>query len=294
MSEPKMPSYGGQAVIEGVMMRGKGAVAIAMRAPDSQVVVHTEALSGIYKSKITGIPFLRGLVMLWDALGLGIRALTISANVQTDEEQKLEGPALYLTLGISLLLGVGLFFLLPAFVGQLSERFLGINSWWGNLAEGVMRLLLLVGYIWVVGRIPDIRRVFAYHGAEHKTINAFEGGAELTPEVVATYPLEHPRCGTSFLLTLVLLSVLFFSLLGPMPMFWRLASRIIFLPVSGGRGIRIHPLDRQPPRIALGALDNPPNLALQRLTTREPSLDMLEVSIAAFNTMRRNETQVSL
>src|SRR5512136_2809833 len=110
MSEPRMPSYGGQAVIEGVMMRGSGAVAIAMRAPDSQVVVHTEALSGIYKSKIVRIPFLRGLVMLWDALGLGMRALTISANTQTEEEQKLEGPVLYITLGISLAFGIGLFF----------------------------------------------------------------------------------------------------------------------------------------------------------------------------------------
>ena len=294
MSEPKMPSYGGQAVIEGVMMRGTGAVAIAMRAPDQQLVVHTETLSGIYKSRIARIPFLRGMVVLWDALGLGMRALTISANVQTDEDQKLEGPALYLTLGVSLLLGIALFFLLPAALGQLAERFLGVNSWWGNLAEGIMRLLLLIGYIWAVGRIPDIRRVFAYHGAEHKTINAFEGGAELTPEVVATYPLEHPRCGTSFLLTLVLLSVLFFSLLGPLPMFWRLASRILFLPLLAGvayeyiRWTANH-LESRWVRWMIR-----PNLALQRLTTNEPSLDMLEVSIAAFNTMRRNEPQVGL
>src|SRR5512139_801517 len=128
MSEPKMPSYGGQAVIEGVMMRGKGAVAIAMRAPDSQVVVHTESLSGIYKSKITRIPFLRGLVMLWDALGLGMRALTISANLQTGEDEKLEGPALYLTLALSLVLAVGLFFLLPAAAGQFFEFLLTNNT----------------------------------------------------------------------------------------------------------------------------------------------------------------------
>jgi len=294
MSEPRMPSYGGQAVIEGVMMRGGNAVAIAMRAPDHQVVVHTENLSGIYKSKITRIPFLRGVVVLWDALGLGMRALTISANVQTEEEQKLEGPALYLVLGVSLLLGVGLFFLLPAAIGQLAERFLGINSWWGNLAEGVLRLLLLIGYIWAVGRIPDIKRVFAYHGAEHKTINAFEGGAELTPEKVAAFPLEHPRCGTSFLLTLVLLSILVFSLLGPMPMFWRLASRVLLLPLLAGvayeyiRWTANH-LESRWVRWMIR-----PNLALQRLTTREPSLDMLEVSITAFNAMRSNEPQLGL
>jgi uncharacterized protein YqhQ len=153
---------------------------------------------------------------------------------------------------------------------------------------------MLIGYIWAVGRIPDVRRVFAYHGAEHKTINAFEGGAELTPEVVATYPLEHPRCGTSFILTLVLLSVLVFSLLGPMPMFWRLASRILLLPVLAGvayeyiRWTASH-LESRWVRWLIR-----PNLALQGLTTREPSLDMLEVSIAAFNTMRSNEPQVSL
>jgi uncharacterized protein YqhQ len=276
------------------MMRGKGAVAIAMRAPDRQVVVHSEALGGIYKSKITRIPFLRGVVMLWDALGLGMRALTISANVQTDEDQKLEGPALYLMLGISLLLGVGLFFLLPAVIGQLTETFLKINSWWGNLAEGVMRLMLLVGYIWAVGRIPDVRRVFAYHGAEHKTINAFEASAELTPEVVATYPLEHPRCGTSFLLSLVLLSVLVFSLLGPMPMFWRLASRIILLPVLAGIAYEYIRWTANHLESAWVRWMIRPNLALQRLTTREPSLDMLEVAIAAFNTMRRDESQVGL
>jgi len=294
MNEPKMPSYGGQAVIEGVMMRGRNAAVIAMRAPDQRIVIHQERLSGLYRSRITRIPFLRGLVVLWDALGLGMRALTISANVQTEEDAKLEGPVLYLTLGFSLLLGIGLFFLLPAAVGQLAEKWLGVNSWWGNLLEGVFRLFLLIGYIWVVGFIPDIRRVFAYHGAEHKTINAFEAGAELTPQVVAAYPLEHPRCGTSFLLTLVLLSVLLFSLLGPMPAFWRLASRLLLLPLLVG-------LAYEYIRWTASHLGSPlvrwmirPNLALQRLTTREPSTDMLEVAISAFNAMRHSEQQLGL
>jgi uncharacterized protein YqhQ len=289
-----MPSYGGQAVIEGVMMRGASAVAIAMRAPNSEIVVHTEKLGGIYKSKVARIPFLRGLVMLWDALGLGVRALTISANTQTDEDVKLEGPALYISLGISLVFGVALFFLLPAAVGQLMERFFHISSWWSNLAEGIMRLILLIVYIWGVGKIPDIRRVFAYHGAEHKTINAFEAGSDLTPEKVSQFSVEHPRCGTAFLLTLVLLSVLVFSLLGPMPMFWRLASRVLLLPVLAGVAYEYI-------RWTANHLESPlvraivrPNLALQHLTTREPSLDMLEVSIAAFTTMRRDEQQVNL
>jgi len=276
------------------MMRGLKAVAIAMRAPNKEIVIHTENLGGIYKSRISKIPFLRGLVMLWDALGLGMRALTISANVQTDEEEKIEGPMLYVTLGISLIFGIGLFFLLPAVVGQLAENYLGISSWWGNLAEGVMRLFLLIAYIWLVALMPDIRRVYAYHGAEHKTINAFEAGADLTPETVSRFSLEHPRCGTAFLLTLVLLSVLVFSLLGPLPMFWRLVSRILLLPVLAGVAYEYI-------RWTSSHMDSPfvrvlvrPNLALQHLTTREPSLDMLEVSIAAFNAMQTSERQVNL
>ena len=276
------------------MMRGAQAVAIAMRGPDQQIVVHTENLSGIYRSRIAKIPFLRGLVVLWDALGLGMRALTISANTQTGEDEKIEGPVLYITLGISLAFGIGLFFLAPAAAAQLVERYLGLNAWWGNLVEGLVRLALLVGYIAAVGKVPDIRRVFAYHGAEHKTINAFEAGADLTPESVIRFSLEHPRCGTAFLLTLVLISILLFSLLGPLPILWRLVSRILLLPV-------IAMLAYEYIRWTANHLDSPvvrvlikPGLALQHLTTREPDLAMLEVAIAAFNAMRQGEKQVSL
>jgi uncharacterized protein YqhQ len=292
--QEKLPTYGGQAVIEGVMMRGSQSLAIAMRAPNHEIIVHTEPLSAIYRSRILKIPFLRGLIALWDALGLGMRALTLSANVQSGEEEKLEGPALYLTLGVSLALGVAIFFLAPALVGQLGEHFLGMNAWWSNLAEGGIRLALLIAYIWLIGRVPEIRRVFAYHGAEHKTINAFEAGAELTPQSVARFPLEHTRCGTAFLLTLVLLSVVLFSLLGPLPVFWRLASRVLLLPVLAGLAyeyIRWTAAHVQSPLVRWMIR---PNLALQRLTTREPSLEMLEVSIAAFNAMRSKETQLSV
>jgi uncharacterized protein YqhQ len=292
----RLPSYGGQAVLEGVMMRGSRSFAIAMRAPDKEIVIHQEQLSGLYTSKLVKIPFLRGLVMLWDSLGLGMRALTLSANVQTGEDEKLEGPALYLTLGLSLAFGIGLFFLVPAAVGQLTEFVLDKTSipwgaWWGNLGEGIFRLFLLVGYIWAIGRVPDIARVFAYHGAEHKTINAFEARAELTPENVARYPLAHPRCGTSFLLTLVVLSVLFFSLLGPLPLFWRLVSRILLIPVLAMLAYEFirwtsHHLDSPFVRWMIR-----PNLALQRLTTREPSMDMLEVSITAFQAMHATEKE---
>lgn len=294
MSDLKLPTYGGQALIEGVLMRGSHVAAIAMRTPDQQIVVQTEKLGAIYRSKIARVPFLRGLVLLWDALGLGMRALTTSANMQTGEDEKLEGASLYLTVGLSLVIGVGLFFLAPAWVGQLLERYLNLSAWWSNIAEGVIRLGLMVGYIWGVGKMPDIARVFAYHGAEHKTINAFEAGAELTPENVAKYSLEHPRCGTSFLLTLVVFSVLLFSVFGPLPMAWRLISRVLLLPVLAGvayeyiRWTASH-MDKAWVRWIVK-----PNLALQHLTTREPSLDMLEVSIASFKGMYSEEKGIVL
>jgi len=292
MSE-RLPTYGGQAVIEGVMMRGARGVAVAMRAPNQEIIIHTEPLSGIYKSKITKIPFLRGLVALWDALGLGIRALTISANVQTGEDEKIEGPTLYLTLAFSLALGIGLFFLLPATVGQLTERFFHWNSWWSNLLEGVARLALLISYIWAIGQMPPVRRVFSYHGAEHKTINAYESGVELIPENVTKSSLEHPRCGTAFLLTLVVMSIILFSLLGPLPFGWRLASRILLLPVLAGLAYEYIRWTAKHMDSRLVRMLVAPNLSLQHLTTREPSLEMLEVSIAAFNAMRTQENIVT-
>lgn len=290
----QIQTYGGQAVIEGVMMRGAESVAIAMRTPDKNIIIHTEKLGKINKSRLAKIPFLRGLVLLWDALGLGTRALTISANTQTGEDEQLEGPALYLTIGLSLVIAVCLFFITPALIGQWLQSFLNWNTWLSNLGEGIVRLIILVGYIWVIGFLPDIRRVFAYHGAEHKTINAYEAGAILTPENVKEYSLEHPRCGTSFLLTLVLASILIFSALGPMSLVTRLISRVLFIPVLAGIAYEYI-------RWTANHIDSPwikklvrPNLALQHLTTREPSLDIIEVSIAAFNAMKNGEREVVL
>jgi uncharacterized protein YqhQ len=290
--EDKILTYGGQAVIEGVMMRGRKAFAIAMRAPDGQIVVHKENLAAVYRSKLTTIPFLRGVILLWDALGLGIRALTLSANTQTGEDEKLEGPALYLTLGISLAIGIGLFFLLPAGLGGLGERFLGWNPWLANLTEGVIRLILLVTYIWAIGFMPDVKRLFGYHGAEHKTINAFEAGAELTPESVAKFSLEHPRCGTAFLLTLVLISILVFTALGPLSMFWRLASRVLLIPVLAGISVEYIRWTANHLHSPLVRFLIKPNMALQALTTREPDRGMLEVAIESFKTMRKAEQEL--
>src|SRR5215216_2212975 len=288
----KIISYGGQAVIEGVMMRGQKAFAIAMRAPDGSIVIHKEDLASVYRSRISKTPFLRGVILLWDALGLGMRALTLSANTQTGEDEKLEGPALYITMAVSLAIGIGLFFLLPAGIGGLAEKYLNWSSWLANLLEGVVRLILLVGYIWAIGFMPDVKRLFGYHGAEHKTINAFEAGAELTPESVAKFSLEHPRCGTAFLLTLVLISILVFTALGPLSMFWRLASRVLLIPVLARISVEYI-------RWTANHLDLPlvrflikPNLALQALTTREPDRGMLEVAIESFKTMRKAEQEL--
>ena len=292
--EDKIISYGGQAVIEGVMMRGKNAFAVAMRSPDGNIVVHKESLAQIYRSRIAKIPFVRGTILLWDALGLGMKALTLSANTQTGEDEKLEGPALYLTLFTSLAIGVGLFVLLPAGVGGLAEHYLGWHNLAHNLLEGLMRLVLLVGYIWGIGFMSDVKRLFGYHGAEHKTINAYEAGAELTPETVAKYPIEHPRCGTAFILTFVLLSVLVHSLLGDMTILWRLASRILLIPVIAGIAVEYI-------RWTANHMDSPlvrllikPNLALQSLTTRQPDASMLEVAIESFKSMRKAEQEFSV
>ncbi len=287
--QERLPLYGGQALIDGVMMRGQYAIAAAMRAPDGTIAVHTEPLSGIYKSKWIKVPFARGLVALWDALGLGMRFLTLSANLQSGEEEKLEGKDLVLTMGSALLIAVALFFAAPAFLGQLAERYLGFSAFASNVLEGVIRLAAIIGYIALVGRMPEIARVFAYHGAEHKTINAYEARAELTPENVLQYSLEHPRCGTAFLLSLVLLSIIVFAALGPLSGFWRIVTRVVFIPILAGVAYEYI-------RWTARHLDNPlvwliirPNLALQRMTTREPDASIAEVAITAFNAMMEQE-----
>ena len=285
MAIERLPSYGGQALIEGVLMRGSNYLAAAFRKPDGEIEILSEKLSGIYNSRLKKIPFLRGLIMLWDALVLGTRFLTTSANYQTGENEKIEGPTLYLSLGGALLIGIAIFFLLPAVIGQGFESLLRINHWWSNLIEGIIRLFLLVAYIWLIGKMPDIQRVFAYHGAEHKVINAFESGADLTPENVMQYSIEHPRCGTSFLLTVVLLSVVLFSLLGPLPIIWRFLSRIILIPVLATLAYEYIRWTARHLESDIIKFLIRPNLALQHLTTREPSRAMVEVSISAFNKM---------
>jgi uncharacterized protein YqhQ len=274
-------------------MRGAHAVAVAMRAPDGNIVVQTEPLGGIYTSRWIKVPFIRGLVALWDALGLGMRFLTVSANLQSNEDEKIEGKALFLTMATSILFGLALFFGLPALLGHFSEQLLGLNAWGSNLIEGLIRLAIVVGYIWLIGRMPEIQRVFAYHGAEHKTINAYEARLDLTVENIMGQSREHPRCGTAFLLTLVLLSVLIFTLVGPLPGLARVASRIVFVPF-------LAMIAYEYIRWTARHLDSPlvkllikPNLALQSLTTREPDAEIVEVALTAFQAMVEKEQEYS-
>lgn len=285
MSKPF--NYGGQAVIEGVMMRGSRMLAVALRHPEGHIMVKTEPLNeALYRGPISRIPFLRGLVMLWDALGLGMKALMISADVATGEEVSLTGPVGWGMALVGIGLGVGLFVVLPSFlVGLLAIPL----EWLSSLLEGIVRLLVVAGYMLTVGFMPDIRRVFAYHGAEHKTINAYEAEAELTVDDVRPFSTAHTRCGTAFLLIVVVLTVLIFAPFSTPSLLWRVLSRITLLPVIAGIAYETLRLtarlaDRPWMRVIIA-----PNLALQRLTTREPDDEMLEVAIAALKTVLEGE-----
>ncbi len=282
-------NYGGQAVIEGVMMRGARTMAVALRNPEGRVVVESEPLNeALYNGPISRIPFVRGLVMLWDALGLGTKALMMSADVAAGEEISFSGPVSWGTMGLGLGLGVGLFMALPSFIAGLLAPHMP-TEWLASLVEGLVRLALVVGYMGLVGQMPEIKRVFAYHGAEHKTIHAYEAGANLTVEDVRRFSTAHTRCGTAFLLTLIVITILLFAPFGQMPIALRVTSRVLLLPVIAGISYELLKLtarlsDRPWMRLLIA-----PNLALQRLTTREPDDDMLEVAIAALKAVLDGE-----
>lgn len=288
----KLPSYGGQALIEGVLMRGSTYLAAAFRAPNGEIITQTEKLGSLYTSKLVKIPFLRGLIILWDALGLGSKYLTISANIQAGEDEKIEGSALTFTLVVSFAIAIGLFFLAPAGIASLFEKWFSLSAFEANTIEGLIRLILIIGYIWGVGKMPDIKRVFSYHGAEHKTINAFESSAPIKVENIKPFSLYHPRCGTGFIVILVVFSIILFALLGPIPnILVKLATRIVLIPVLvmvAYEYMRFsanhisHPIFKY-----LSSL----NMAMQKLTTVEPTDEMIEVAKTAFETMYELENQ---
>lgn len=284
-------NYGGQAVLEGVMMRGSRALAVAVRNPEGEIVTHVEPINQtLYNGPISRIPFVRGVTMIWDALGLGMRSLMFSADVALGEEEgaNFSGPVAWGTVAVSFAFAIGLFFVLPSLVINFIDDRL-VSSLLSNLLEGLVRLLLFVGYVYLIGLMPDIRRVFGYHGSEHKTINAYEAGAELTPTSVQRFTTVHPRCGTAFLLSVVVISILLFSLLGRPALWLRVLSRILLIPVIAGLAYEYIRFSARHLDKAWMRAVAAPNLAMQRLTTREPDDSMLEVAITAFNCMMAAE-----
>jgi len=285
--------YGGQAVIEGVMMRGRKSMAVAVRNPQGEVVLHEEPLKAkIYTSRWGQWPFVRGLALLWDALGLGMRALLWSAEVSAQEEgqEKIEfsGPVAWTTIASSLAFAIGIFFLLPTIASRFLAATVNDNPLVDAFFEGAIRLLLFILYLWAIGRIPEIARVFGYHGAEHKTINAYEAGAPLTVAEVQKFSVQHTRCGTSFLLYVLVISIILFAPLtfaGVTPVWLalllRFVTRLLLVPLVAAIAYEIIRFsaahDQNPFMRALIT----PGLLLQKLTTRAPDDQMVECAIRA-------------
>jgi|SRR5581483_3734659 uncharacterized protein YqhQ len=327
VTEPKI-LYGGQAVMEGVMMRGRNFVSCAVRRASGEIVIQSDAIpKGVYAGVWSQTPFLRALPLLWDTLVLGTRMLMWSANVQMADEMRnaergtrnaeaanaeserrkaesqtlnseLRNPkaddglpqnAIYGSLALSLGLGLAVFFALPVLVANFLGNY-GVTPFWNNIVEGLIRLGLFLAYLFAIGRVPEIQRVFMYHGAEHKTIAAYEGGAELVPAQVQKFSKEHPRCGTGFLLTVVVVSIIFFVLLGDLPLGLRLVSRIVLIPFVAAVSYELIRFSSQHRNIFLfDWFIVRPSLALQSLTTREPTDDMIQVAVAAFQDVRARE-----
>lgn len=285
--------YGGQAVIEGVMMRGRKTMAVAVRNPQGEVVLHEEPLKAkIYTSRWGQWPFVRGLGMLWDALGLGMRALLWSAEVSAQEEgqEKIEfsGPVAWTTIATSLAFAIGVFFLLPTLASRLLAAAVNDHPIVDAVFEGVIRLGLFVLYLWAIGRIPEIRRVFGYHGAEHKTINAYEAGAPLTVTEVQKFSVQHTRCGTSFLLYVLVISIILFAPLtfaGITPtwlaLLLRFITRLLLVPFVAAIAYEIIRFSAAHDQNPLMRALITPGLLLQKLTTREPDDQMVECAILA-------------
>ena len=275
--------YGGQAVIEGVMIRGKKGIAISVRQPNGELNVVKQPLAGMYKGRLRELPLVRGIIVLIETLVLGTRSLIHSAQIASieEEEEKIPTALLWGTVAISLALGVALFFMVPL----LATRYLidpYINSALLSVVlEGLIRIGIFIAYLKVISFIPDIKRVFAYHGAEHKVVNAYEAGIPLEVESVKNYSTAHARCGTAFLFIVLIIAILIFALVGRPPLWIRVLSRVAFIPVIAIISYEIM-------KFAAGHAKNPimrillaPGLLLQTITTREPDDSQLEVAISA-------------
>jgi uncharacterized protein YqhQ len=275
-------TYGGQALIEGVLMRGRDAIAVALRHPDGRIVYATERLdSGVHGTRYSKLPFLRGLVVLYETLVVGTRWLVRSANVQAEEDGvELGKGGVALMLGITLVLGIGVFFLLPLFIATFTAGDVE-NDLVQHFIEGMVRVAIFLGYLVLIAQMPDIRRVFQYHGAEHMTIHALEHDDPLTVDAVRKYPTAHQRCGTEFLVVVIILSIIAFSLVGRQPPLIMIASRLLLIPVIAAVGyeiLRFGARHRGNPLIKVLMY---PGILVQMITTKRPTDDMIEVAIVS-------------
>lgn len=287
---------GGQAVLEGVMMRGVATWAVAVRTPEGQVEITSEPLRPwAQRHRLWRLPVIRGVVALGESLKIGFRALAISANAQLEEDEEgnreeIGGWMWGLTIALSLALAVGLFFVVPVGLTSLIKDQLGsaLLFW---LIEGILRTAIFIAYIVAISRLPDLRRVFEYHGAEHKTISCYEAEDELVPERAALYSRLHPRCGTSFLLIVMVLAIFVFAPIGLPAWYWLLASRILGIPLIAGLSYEVIKWAGRNRRKRWVRAVMWPGLMLQNLTTREPDQEQLAVAIAALERVLAEEPQ---
>jgi uncharacterized protein YqhQ len=281
-------SYGGQALIEGVLMRGRDAIAVALRHPDGRIVYATERLdSGFHGSRWAKLPFLRGLIVLYETLFVGTRWLVRSASVQAagtgedgEEGVELGKGSIALMLGLTLLAGVGIFFLLPLLIASATTSNIQ-NGLVQHLVEGLIRVGIFLGYLLLIAQAEDVRRVFQYHGAEHMTIHALEAGDPLVVDAVRKYPTAHPRCGTEFLVVVIALSIIAFSLVGRQEPAVMIGSRIALIPVIAAVGYEILKWGARHRGNALVRAIMYPGILVQMITTRQPTNDMIEVAIVS-------------
>ena len=292
-------NYGGQAVLEGVMMRGRKALATAVRHPAGHIVMRAETLDPDRLSqRLRRAYFLRGVVAVWEMLVIGMRSLNFSARVQMVEadgsEPDEDEASSYVTgsMIFGLALGVALFFVLPLVLTSLADASVE-SDLVSNIIEGGIRMAVFIAYLGGIGFLPDIRRVWMYHGAEHKTINALEAGERLTTANVQRQGLAHPRCGTAFLVMLVVISIIVFAFLGRPPFVLRVLSRIALLPLIAGIGFELIMLTARYRSNPLARLVAAPGMWVQRLTTREPDDDQVEVAIAAMDRVLEDEGQLA-
>lgn len=274
-------------------MRNRERMAIAVRRPDGGIEVRSEPMGAAYRSRWSTWPFVRGLFILYDSLVIGMKALMYSADVAAGDEVDMSGPVMWGTMALSMVLGLGLFFALPALASKLVESWLH-NDWLTNTVEGIIRLALFIGYLAAISRMSDIRRVFAYHGAEHKVINAYESGEPLDLESVRGYSTRHNRCGTAFLLIVVVVSVVVFGFLGRPPVLVLLLSRLVLIPFIAALSYELVRLSSRYREHPLARIVFEPSLKLQALTTNTPSDDMVEVALAAMRRVLAGDAETEL